>query len=95
MEDLPPPPPMNFQAPTQSTWKKEEKKLESKSGKVILILARYTFPFHNWVNEDHLSIMITPKEAKLEISSDVKKKFAHIEYVPNYESSGMVKNIWK
>ena len=91
MDILPPPPPMDLNAPVKTNWKKEEKKLVSKSGKVILILARYTFPFHNWINEDHLRIMITPKEAKMEISGDIKKKFAHIEYVENYESSGMVK----
>lgn len=84
-----PPPPIIPVSTGQKSWKKEET-VVSKSGKVILMLARYTFPFHDWIDENHLKVMIAPIESKAEISGDIKKKYAHIEFVKDYDCSGMV-----
>lgn len=81
----PPPPPTNMalKTPKPSTQ-------ANSSGKIILILGRYAFPYHEWVDPQHVKVLFTSPESEGMFDSVAKRKYALIKYFPNYETNGNV-----
>lgn len=61
----------------------------SKRNKRVLILARYFFPFNQWIDSGHERILFTPMENK-PMAEAVKKEFTRIEYFERYEVSNLI-----